>query len=49
MSGKGKMALRVNGETHEVAFAPHKPLLEVLRSRGSGKLLTGPRRRRASR
>jgi carbon-monoxide dehydrogenase small subunit len=24
-------ALRVNGETHEVAFAPHKTLLEVLR------------------
>ena len=22
---------RVNGETHEVAFAPHKTLLEVLR------------------
>ena len=25
------MVLRVNGEDHEVAFAPHKTLLEVLR------------------
>ncbi len=31
MSGKAKMTLRVNGENHEVAFAPHKTLLEVLR------------------
>ncbi len=31
MSGKTKMTLRVNGENHEVAFAPHKTLLEVLR------------------
>ena len=28
---KVHMALRVNGETQEVAFAPHKTLLEVLR------------------
>jgi len=28
---KVHLALRVNGETHEVAFAPHKTLLEVLR------------------
>ena len=28
---KVHMALRVNGEAHEVAFAPHKTLLEVLR------------------
>jgi aerobic-type carbon monoxide dehydrogenase small subunit (CoxS/CutS family) len=29
--GKVQLALRVNGETHEVAFAPAKTLLEVLR------------------
>ena len=29
--GKVHLALRVNGERHEVAFAPHKTLLEVLR------------------
>jgi carbon-monoxide dehydrogenase small subunit len=28
---KAHLALRVNGETQEVAFAPHKTLLEVLR------------------
>ena len=28
---KHHMVLRVNGEDHEVAFAPHKTLLEVLR------------------
>ena len=31
MTGKVKMTLRVNGEDQEVAFAPHKTLLEVLR------------------
>ncbi len=31
MTGKVKMTLRVNGENQEVAFAPHKTLLEVLR------------------
>jgi carbon-monoxide dehydrogenase small subunit len=30
-SGKVLATLRVNGEPHEVAFAPHKTLLEVLR------------------
>jgi aerobic-type carbon monoxide dehydrogenase small subunit (CoxS/CutS family) len=29
--GKVMLALRVNGETHEVSFSPHKTLLEVLR------------------
>ena len=29
--GKVQIALVVNGEPHEVAFAPHKTLLEVLR------------------
>jgi len=29
--GKAMLAFRVNGETHEVSFAPHKTLLEVLR------------------
>jgi carbon-monoxide dehydrogenase small subunit len=28
---KAHLALRVNGEEHEVSFAPHKTLLEVLR------------------
>jgi carbon-monoxide dehydrogenase small subunit len=28
---KATVALRVNGETHEVSFLPHKTLLEVLR------------------
>ncbi|MBI3099004.1 MAG: (2Fe-2S)-binding protein [Planctomycetes bacterium] len=28
---KVHLRIRVNGETHEVAFAPHKTLLEVLR------------------
>ena len=31
MSDKAILKLRVNGETIEVAFAPHKTLLEVLR------------------
>ncbi len=30
-AGKVLATLRVNGEPHEVAFAPHKTLLEVLR------------------
>ena len=28
---KATLALRVNGETHDVSFLPHKTLLEVLR------------------
>jgi len=28
---KAHMTLQVNGESHEIAFAPHKTLLEVLR------------------
>ncbi len=31
MPGKVQKRLQVNGETHEVAFAPYKTLLEVLR------------------
>ena len=31
MEAKAQRTLRVNGETHEVSFLPHKTLLEVLR------------------
>ena len=31
MLKKSHISLRVNGEDHEVLFAPHKTLLEVLR------------------